>query len=112
MTTAIPPTLRPTRRRGGIVVWEGQRPSDEPLDEPARDDAADAPFWQKLGDSLAAIHLDFSPVTGQICDCGCLVRPDEFCPACLLWCERNADEHAQRRPVIYYRPINRESEAA
>ncbi len=77
-------------QHGGIKTFAPYNKRWVPSEEPELD------LWDTLTKTLALTTPIPAPVTGELCRCGCLILPDETCPACLAWAIQDAIEWTWR----------------
>lgn len=80
-------------RRGLKQVWVPFTPEEHPRSTVDPD----------LVDDVVREAIGVTPpervvkLRAELCDCGCLTKPNEFCPACLAWAEKDSIRHSWKR---------------
>lgn len=86
-------------------IW--RCPDPRPPDQLDHADNAVQDVLDRLARNLAKPCTP--PALGVVCsDCGCLIRPDERCPACLLWAELEAARLSWNAATDHYTPAKSE----
>lgn len=76
--------------RGGIKKWVPNAPKEHREITIDRDLADDHMHRRSFPERVVKL-------CAELCDCGCLKKPNEFCPACLAWAEKDAIRTSWKR---------------
>ena len=81
---ALPPGRWVTR--GAIKVYEPDQSAIVFTDDDISTNAPEQGVWDTIAANLNTITPISEPETRALCDdCGCLIKPAERCPRCLVW---------------------------
>ncbi len=93
---ALPPGRWVTR--GAIKVYEPDQSAIVFHDDEIADNAPEQDVWDTIAFNLITTPPPEPPVTGELCDdCGCLLKPAERCPRCLVWALKDEQQWEQQR---------------
>lgn len=83
-TLALPPGRWVNRK--GIKVYESAQPELNFTDDDISTSVAEQDVWDTIAANLNTVTPISEPEARALCDdCGCLIKPSERCPRCLVW---------------------------